>query len=460
MASENTLTENKPSMKREFITIGIPAVLESLISVVVTSIDTKMISPLGKKAVSAVSITGQPKLLFLCIYFALGTTVSIFVAQALGKKDKEEANAYFHSVLKITIISSIILGILLSVFAKPVIMLFSKQTETIDLSVQFFRIVMGFMIFQTLTIVINAALRGIGKTKITLISSIATGVGDILVNYMFIEGHWGFPRLEVVGDALGTVAGTVASCIIGFIFLIKSSDFLTLKGLFKRNTNEEIKKNIKNKAGNVVFENIFTRIGFLISGVIISTLPPSETAVYFVAMILLNYSFAFGDGIQATVVTLTGRSMGAKNYDELKLYIKRAMQIAVVVSIVLSAIYILGSHPYYGAYFKDEEAISTGTKYSFVAAALTLLQITRIVNVAAMRGMGEVKYPRMMATLCVLIVNPICSYVFAIVLNLDVWGVWFATTASQICWCIMSFVKINQCIARLGKDDDKETAVS
>lgn len=458
MAEKANVLDAKPNMKKEFITIGIPAVLESLISVVVTSIDTKMIAPLGKKAVSAVSITSQPKLLFLCIFFALGTTVSIFVSQSLGRKDKEEANAYFHTVLRITILLSVVLGILLSVFAKPVILLFSKQTETIDLSVQFFRIVMGFMIFQTLSIVLNAALRGVGKTRITLFSSIAMGVGDIFVNYLFIEGHWGFPRLEVAGDALGTVAGTVASCIIGIIFLQKSSDFLSLKGTFRtKDVTPEIKKNIKSKAGNVVFENIFTRIGFLISGIVISTLPYDKTAVYFVAMILLNYSFAFGDGIQSTVVTLTGRSMGAEKYGELRQYVSKAMKIAIVVSIVLSAIYIFGAHAFYGSFFKDEEAIATGTKYSYVAAALTLLQITRIVNVAAMRGMGDVKGPRLMATLCVLIINPIASYILAIVLNLDVWGVWGATTISQIAWCLMSFIKVRQSMNKLGKEPKAES---
>ena len=49
----------------EIIRIAVPAVLESLISVVITTIDTQMISPLGSAAVSAVSMTTQPKLIFL-----------------------------------------------------------------------------------------------------------------------------------------------------------------------------------------------------------------------------------------------------------------------------------------------------------------------------------------------------------------------------------------------------------
>ena len=447
--------KSKPNMKKELLTIGIPAVIESLITVVVTSIDTKMISPLGKKAVSAVSITGQPKMLFFCIFFALGTTVSIFVSHSLGRKDKDEANEYFHTVLRVTIFLSLVLGALLFIFADPVIRIFSKQKETIDLSVQFFRIIMGLMIFQTLSIVLNAALRGIGKTKVTLVSSICTGAVDLFVNYLIIEGHWGFPRLEVVGDALGTVAGTVVSCIVSIIFLTKHSDFLSLKGLFRKNKKYvDVNTNVRKKAGNVVFENLFTRLGFLVSGIVISTLPYEQTAVYFVAMILLNYSFAFGDGIQSTVVTLTGRSMGAKKYDDLKLYVKKSMMIAIIVSIALSAIYIFGAGPFYGSFFKDQESIMTGTKYSYVAAALTLLQITRIVNVAAMRGMGEVKAPRKMATLCVLIINPLCSYIFAITLNMDVWGVWLATTISQIAWCLMSFIIVRSCYKKLGKAEE------
>ncbi len=41
--------------KSEILTIGIPAVVESLFAAVVTSIDTQMISPLGKGAVSSVA---------------------------------------------------------------------------------------------------------------------------------------------------------------------------------------------------------------------------------------------------------------------------------------------------------------------------------------------------------------------------------------------------------------------
>jgi putative MATE family efflux protein len=434
---------------KQIASIGIPAVIESIISVLIGSIDTKMISGLGKGAVSAVSFTSQPKLIILSISFAMGTAVSVFVAQALGRKDREEANAYFQTILRITVILSLVLGILCGLLAVPIMSVCNRQPDTVGMSISFFRIIMFFLVFNTVSIVLNAALRGIGKTRLTLISSVSMGVVDIFVNYLLIEGHWGFPKLGVVGDALGTVCGMATACAISILLISRRSEFLSLKGIFTRKNDQEIMKNVRVKVGNTVIENLFTRIGFLLSSIIISSLSSDVTAVYSVTMILLNYSFSFGDGLQAAVVTLTGQSMGAKQYREIKDYVRLSRILGVVVSVVLSAVYIIFARRFFSQFFQDEEAIAQGISYTYVAAGLTLLQIIRIINVAAMRGMGEVKAPRIMATVCVLVISPAVAFTMTSVLHYGVWGIWTASVTSQICWFIMSCVKEHQCMQRV-----------
>ena len=230
---------------KNIATIGIPAVIESIIAVIIGAIDTKMISGLGKGAVSAVSFTSQPKLIILSIFFAMGTAVSVFVAQALGRKDRDEANAYFQTIFRITVILSLVLGIACGLLAGPIMSICNRQPDTVGMSVSFFRIIIFFLVFNTVSIVLNAALRGIGKTRLTLISSIAMGVVDIFVNYLLIEGHWGFPKLGVVGDAVGTVCGMAAGCVISVVLLSKRSDFLTLKGIFTRARAPVIMMNVR-----------------------------------------------------------------------------------------------------------------------------------------------------------------------------------------------------------------------
>jgi len=424
--------------------------MESIIAVIISTVDTQMISGLGKGAVSAVSFTTQPKLIILAIFYAMGTAVSVFVAQALGRQDRKEANVYFQAILRLSAGLSLVLGILAGIFAGPIMSLCNRQADTVGMSVDFFRIIMIFLVFNATSIVLNAALRGIGKTRLTLISSVIMGAADIFVNYLLIEGHWGFPALGIVGDAIGTVSGMVAACLVSIVLLSRHSGFLTLKGIFQLKRDPEIVQNLRSKVSNTVLENLFTRIGFLLSSIIISGLSSDVTAVYSVAMIMLSYSFSFGDGLQAAVVTLSGRSMGAEQYEDVRDYGRLCRMVGVAVSVALSAVYILGGRTFFSMYFQDEEAITQGMSYTWVAAALTLLQIIRIINVGSMRSMGDMKSPRRIATLCVLIINPAVAYLMTAVFSYGVWGIWTASLASQTVWFILSCIGERRCLKRLS----------
>ena len=435
---------------KETLRIAIPAILESLVSVVVTSVDTKMLSSLGKEAVSAISFTSQPKLIVFAIFYALGTTTSMLVAQALGKKDRDGANAVFHLTLKATIVGSLVLGALTWALADPIMHLCNQQADTVDMSITFFRIIMPLMIFQNVSILFNAALRGIGETRVPLVSSIVMSLTDILFNYLLIEGNMGFPRLEVAGDAIATVAGTVAACAVSGAYLMKSDAFLSLRGFFSWSGREkQLIGEVSSNASKIVAENLLQRVGFLLSSIIVSTLDSSETAVYSVAMILLNYTFAFGDGLQVAAVTLIGRNMGAQEFDELRAYARVLRVLGLLVSGALGLIYIFGARWYFGLYFPDAEAISQGVSYSYVVVVLTFMQIPRIVNIGIMRGIGDVKTPMMLASLCVFLVNPGVSYLLVVVMSFGIWGVWGGSLASQGLWFVGAVVKTRKLLASL-----------
>ena len=442
------LMKNKGGKLREFLSIALPAILESLMMVVVASIDTKMVSGLGGTAISAVSLVSQPKIFVLSIFFALGTTVSVFVAQARGRGNREEAKGYFHSILWLALLLSVLLGSLLAFFAKPVMALCNQQADTVGMSAVFFRIVMGGMIFQTTSIILNGALRGLGKTNITLTSNLALAAVDILFNYLLIEGHCGFPRLEVAGNALATVLGTAAACLVSLREILYREDFLSLRGFFASRlpTDGERFSNICSKAGNVVFENLSTRMGFLLTGIIVSLFPAQETAVYFVAMLLLNYTFSVGDGIQSAVVSLIGRSMGAEKYCDLRQYVRIAIACGLASAAALSAVYLLGAEWFFGLFFSDAKSIAQGKAVVGIVAVLTGAQMVRIISVAAMRGTGEMKVPRQLATVCVLLINPGASYLLAWVLGYGVWGIWLGSLITQGVWLIASVVQMRKCL--------------
>lgn len=431
----------------EIAKIAVPAMLESLVIVAVAVIDTKMIAVLGDKAISAVSLTAQPKVFVLSVFFALGTALSFFIARAYGKNDREEAKEYLFSVLKIGITGAVVFGTLLFVFARPVMELCSRQAETIELSAEFFSIIMGFMIFQVSSIILNGALRGLGKTHVTLIASLTLGLVDILFNYLLIEGHCGFPRLEVTGNAIATVLGSVASLAVSFMAITRQEEFLSFKNFFAHSFKKsEILADIKSKAGNIVLENLAMRLGFLICGVIVSLFPSKDTAVYFVGMLLMNFSFACGDGLQSAAVAILGKNAGMGNMTVVKARLRLFLKTGLVVYLILSAIYVSMSDLFFGAYFTDETYIIQGRTAVYFIASITCFQIERIIMIAAMRAVGEMTIPRQIASVCVTIVNPLASFLLAYVLGFGITGVWQGILITQIFWGLMAFVKGRQCI--------------
>lgn len=416
--------------------IAVPAIAESLAAVIVTSIDTKMIASLGAQAISGISFTTQPKLMLFAIFFALGTALNVFVAQAYGKNDRDEANSYLKAIVKITIILSLALGALLSAAAWPIMELCNRQPDTVHYSVSFFRIIIGLMVFHNISVVLNGALRGIGENRITLVSSLAMGAVDIVFNYLLIEGRFGFPRLGVAGNAIATVLGTVVACLISYLAIVKKTDFLDLKGVFVYSLRKDKERTdvIRIKAGDIVLENLFIRIGFLVSSIISSYLASSQTAVYSVGMILFNYSFAFADGLGKATLTLVGNSAGAGNTQDIRYYRKTIHRIGWACSAILSLLFVLGSGFFFGLFFDDPTALREGFHTSLIVSTLVFLQIIRIIDISVLRSIGQSGIPKKIAILCVLFVNPISSFLFTMVFPLNIWGIWLASFITQAVW--------------------------
>ena len=76
---------NEKSLNKEILTIGVPAFLESLFTTFASVIDSKMVSAMGVSAISAVSVTNQPRLFVFSIFFALNTVTTSLIARYHGK---------------------------------------------------------------------------------------------------------------------------------------------------------------------------------------------------------------------------------------------------------------------------------------------------------------------------------------------------------------------------------------
>lgn len=432
-------SNNKEHFKRT-LKVAWPAVLESFFVAVVGIVDSMMVSQLGEYAVAAVGLTTQPKFIGLALFIATNVAVSALIARRKGQGDREDACKILVTAVSFTLIAGLIISALCVIFASHIIHLAGSEPDTHDASVEYFRIIMGGIIFSMISLVINAAQRGSGNTKIALRTNLVSNIVNVIFNYLLIQGHLGFPALGIKGAAIATVLGTVVACGMSIVSLFDKSSFVSMQYIIKEKYRASVKalKQIFNISLNVFVEQIFLRVGFMSVAVMAAKLGTQAFAAHQVGMNVMALSFSFGDGMQVAAVTLIGQSLGKNEPEMAKKYGTLCQRMGNMISIVLSVTYLLLGRWFFSLYFDEASTIDIGVQIMRVMIFIVLMQVAQVIYMGCLRGAGDVRFTTIASIISVTCIRPMMSYFFAYILNFGIIGVWYGCLCDQLCRLILT----------------------
>lgn len=411
-----------------------PAVMESFFIALAGMVDSLMVSSMGAYAVAAVGLTMQPKFLGLCIFIATNVSVSALVARRKGEEDQRGANQVLLMALTFTLLMGTLISIICVAFADPIIQLCGANEDTQESSVLYFRIIMGGMMFNIISMAINASQRGAGNTRIAMRTNVTSNVVNMIGNYLLIQGNCGFPRLGIMGAALATVFGTVVACIMSILSLVPRDNFVSIRYIIRERVRITLEpaKNMAKIASSVFVEQVFMRIGFLTVSIMVAKLGTAAYAAHQVGMNVMNLSFSFGDGMQVAAVALCGRSLGEKKPELAKMYGTVCQRIGNMISVVLAILYLTCGSWYYHLFFVEPEIIAMGVQITKVLTIIALLQIAQVIYMGCLRGAGDVLFTTIASTLSITIIRPIFSYVLCYTCGLGLVGIWLGIVCDQL----------------------------
>lgn len=414
--------------------IAWPSVLESFFIALAGLIDTFMVSSIGPNAVAAIGLTTQPKFIALSFFIAISVSVSALVARRKGEQDKKMANQTMVTAMIVALLLCLIISSVFVIFTPQILKLSGSSPDTHDLGVSYFRIIMGGLIFNVISMTINAGQRGSGNTQIAFTTNLVSSLVNILFNYLLINGNLGFPKLGVAGAGLATVMGAIVAAIMSFSSLFRRSSYMSFK-LIKKYAlgfSNFIFKEISALGSNIFIENIAARIGFLVTAITAAKLGTDQFAAHNVGMNLLSLSFSFGDGMQVAAVALTGNALGARKKDEAIKYGKTCQQIGLSISIIISIILVLFRKNIFRMFFDDEKIIAMGSIITFYLIFIVIFQISQIIFGGALRAAGDVKYTLAVSLISITFIRSAATLFFVNVLHLGIQGIWMGIMADQI----------------------------
>ena len=427
------MTAENNTVTKDILKIGVPSFLEVLFTTFSNIIDSKMVSTMGLTAISAVSVTNPPRLFIISVFIALNTVLSSLTAKSVGKNDQDTANRYFDAVMKIVIAASIVLSVLSVVLARPIMIAFSHQPDTLDSSVIYFRIVMAGTIFNTIFMAINAVMRGCGHTNLTFTSNVIFCAVNIFFNYLLINGHFGFPALGIAGAAIATVCGMAAAMVFMVYVACKRDMFVNIPYCISRKykITKETRKEIDGLAKSTITDGLVTRVSILVIGAIVARIGSFHMAVYSVGMHLLTVNQALGTGLGTAAVALLGRYYGAEDKETLNIYRKQIEKISVIAAVVLGVMIIAGGRWFYSFFSKDPDFISMGATSCLFIGFITLGQTMKFTYAGCLQGVGAMKEVMTASIISFAVVNLSVLAVTVFVLKMGVWGAWIGSLAAQ-----------------------------
>ncbi len=438
--------QSKNSIAREAVRMALPAVLESFFVALAGMVDSLMVSSLGSHAVAAVGLTTQPKFMGLSLFFATNVAVSALVARRRGEKRKDLANRILLVALMFVLVATVVVSAMCVGFANEIIAFCGSNEETHELAVAYFRIIMGGMIFNVLSMTINAAQRGSGNTMIAMRTNITSNAVNMLGNYLLIQGHFGFPAWGIHGAAIATVFGTVVACVMSIQSLFKKDNFVSIPYIIKEKIKPSVEPLISMvKLGFSVFiEQILMRVGFMSTAMMAAGMGTAAMAAHQVGMNIMGLTFSFGDGLQVAAVALIGRSLGEGLPDKAKEYGKVCRRIGLSISLVLAVLYFFGGEALYGLFFEEEEIIAYGVSIIRTIIFIVLFQISQVIYMGCLRGAGDTNYTAMASTISVTVIRTGASYLFGFVCNLGMVGIWMGILADQIARYLFASIRFKQ----------------
>ncbi len=434
MNKANDFFKNNRSFIQETFQMAWPSVLESFFVALAGMVDSLMVSTIGAYAVAAVGLTTQPKFIGLAIFIAVNVAVSAIVARRKGQQDQKGANETLVAALAFVVVMGVIVSAACVAFADPIIRLCGSGEDTHKSAMAYFRIIMGGMMFNIISLVINAAQRGAGNTRIAMKTNVTANVLNMIGNYLLIGGNFGFPALGIYGAALATVFGTVVACGMSVRSLFKKDGFVNVFYMLQKRIRPRIEAmtNIFHIGSNIFLEQILLRIGFMSTAVMTAKLGTDVFAAHQVGMNVMSLSFSFGDGMQVAAVALIGRSLGEERPDMAKLYGFICQRIGNAISLVLAVLYLLGGEAFFGLYFREPHIVAIGVRIMQVIVVVVMLQISQVIYMGCLRGAGDVRYTTMVSTFSVTFVRTISSYLLCYTFGLGVMGIWLGVVCDQL----------------------------
>ena len=432
------------SFYRTLIALAIPISLQNLITFAVGFADNLMIGRLGDNAISGVYVGGQVQTVVQMFIGGVEGAILILAAQYWGKKDTGSIRRVVSIGVKLAAAVGFVFSLVTVLFPGSIISLFTKEAGVIAEGTVYLQIVGFTYLFFSVSQVMIASMRSVETAKIGLYISIMALIVNVGLNYVLIFGKLGLPALGVRGAAVATLISRVleVSVSVGYVFIADRKLRLGLKDLL--HTDRQLLRDFIKYGLPIIGGQVVWSVNMLANTKSLVVYSAGVMAAVSITGMLHNLIYVWMNGLSSAVGIITGKTVGAGQYEKMKEYARTVQMIFLMVGVLSGGIVFLARDRFVSLYDVTPEALSFSKEFINV---ISVTIVGTCYQAACLFGLvksgGDISFVFKNDTIFVfLVVLPsamICQW-----LDAPAWVVFAALKCDQILKCFVAVVKINR----------------
>ncbi len=429
---------NSAYYRNEIIKLTIPVFFELLISSLFGMVDMMMVGNSGAPSVTtpsiaATGVTNQVILIGIAMAQAMSVGGTAMISRYYGAKEKNKLpNVIKHLIILIVIILIIPFVIVNLLFSRQIMGFIGAEVGTINIGLNYFKIIIIGFIFQSLNLSIFASMRGVGDTRTPMKINIGVNLLNVVGNYILIFGKFGLPALGVTGAGISTSLSHVVAFIILVIILLNKNHVVKLNLSTAFKFDKKIINNLLKVGGPAALEQVGFRLGVVFFIKIVSSLGTVAYATHQIVSNILSLSFAPGQAFGIAAATLVGRSLGQGSTNEANIFIKKGNRLAIGSSILFALLFFFSGSNIVSLYTDDTSVIALSARVMRIVAVIQPFQASAFSVSGGLRGAGDTVSTLIVTMVGVVVIRLSLAYVLINMMGMGITGAWIAMLCDQI----------------------------
>lgn len=429
--------------------LAIPLMLSMMVISLYNIIDSFWVAGLGAEQLAGIGFVIPIEFLIMGVGIGLSAGISSVVSRFIGEKnDKMADNAAIHSVL-IALVLSVIVTLICTVFMKELLIAMGGRGISLDYAMDYAQI---YFIFSAFVIMPNAfygLLRSEGDSKRTMYIMVFCAFLNMVLDPVFIY----ILNMGMFGAALSSVISLgIVLLIICYWVYIKKDTFLN-PTLSNFDYNPLIIKDILNVAIPAIAEIIFmTFIIAIIHFIILNVSTVDSIAVFENGWRIITLATEPILAISTALVSIVAANYGANNFDNIKIAFNYSVKLSTIIGIIaLVVLFVFAPQvAFIFSYGSSSSRLLQPTVWFFRIFSWFFLTFPiSLVSTYLFQGLGKGTTSFIIALIREILGAVFFAYLFGIILNLGVNGVWLGLVVGYTITGLLSWIYARNCLSKL-----------